>query len=153
MILKCDREIVEATLTSLRKAGEYKHEGIVLWLADRASPSVIVEAYVPMHVADADRFWISPEAMTEMMDYLRSGQRAVAAQVHSHPGIAFHSNVDDAYALPHHAGAFSIVVPFFASGTTVDNFEQCSAFFVLSTQGEWTPMGKPGTQDRIEIEK
>jgi hypothetical protein len=151
--LKCSHQIVEATLASLQKAGERGHEGIVLWLADRANPSVIVEAYVPRHVAQADRFWMSSEAMNEMMDHLRSTRRAAAAQVHSHPGLAFHSQVDDTYALPQHAGAFSVVVPFFGAGTTSDNFEQCSAFFVLSSEGKWEPMGMPDTQDHLEIEK
>ena len=153
MSLRCSHQIVEATLASLQEAGERGHEGIVLWLADRANPNVVVEAYVPRHVARADRFWMSSEAMNATMDHLRSTRRAVAAQVHSHPGLAFHSQVDDAYALPQHAGAFSIVVPFFGAGTTSTNFEQCSAFFVRSLEGKWEPMGLPDAQYQLEIEK
>lgn len=153
MTLTCSRQIIEVTLTFLQEAGQRGHEGIVLWLADRANPSIIVEAYVPRHTAQADRFWISPDAMNEMMDHLRSTRRSVAAQVHSHPGIAFHSRVDDTYALPQHVGAFSIVVPFFAAGTTSSNFEQCSAFFVLSSEGKWEPMGMPNAQYYLEIDR
>lgn len=140
MILKCSRAIIEITLKSLRDAGENEREGIVLWLADRANPQIIVEAYVPPHVAEADRFWISSEGMTKMMNHLRSTQRSVSAQVHSHPEHAFHSWVDDEYAIPQHVGALSIVVPFFARHSTAIAFQYSSAFFVLSPKGEWQPV-------------
>lgn len=38
------------------------------------------------------------------------------ARIHSHPGEAFHSAADDANPVLTHAGALSIVVPFFGLG-------------------------------------
>lgn len=152
MTLRCNRKIVEMTIASLREAGNSELEGIVLWLSDRRKPQLIVEAYIPRHVAYADRFWMSYDDMSAMMNHLRSNRRSVAAQVHSHPKLAFHSWIDDQYAIPRHAGALSIVVPFFAAETTTDNFAHSAAFFVLSSEGKWQPVTPPDIQAQLEIQ-
>jgi hypothetical protein len=152
VILTCPRGIVETSLASLRKAGAKEQEGIILWLAGRANPQLIVEAYVPQHVAEIDRFWISCEAMIGMLNHLRTTRKSVAAQVHSHPNLAFHSWADDEYAIPRHAGALSIVVPFFGTRTTVVDFQQSSAFFALSPEGKWQPVDAPDIRDLFEIQ-
>ena len=54
------------------------------------------------------------------------------AQVHSHPGEAFHSPADDRWAIPRQVGALSIVLPFFAAGISEETFFEQAAVFTLS---------------------
>jgi hypothetical protein len=132
-------EIVTSTLNSLQSAGNDGKEGIVLWLGRRtgADAGVIQQAYVPIHAADADRFWISLEGMRAMMAKLRDEGMALLAQVHSHPRHAFHSEADDHWALVRYVGALSIVLPWFARRSTIASFFSDGAFFQLDANNRW----------------
>jgi proteasome lid subunit RPN8/RPN11 len=139
MTLRCAPGLVDETLVNLRAAGQRGTEGVVLWLAKRPLIDVvtIVEAYVPEHSAEVDVFRIPPSGMAAMMAHLRARKLALAAQVHSHPGPAFHSCADDAWAIVRHEGALSMVVPDFAAGVTAGNFLDKAATFRLSPTDQW----------------
>ncbi|WP_316213766.1 MULTISPECIES: hypothetical protein [unclassified Bradyrhizobium] len=101
---------------------------------------MIVEAFIPEYTARADVFRIPPASMTALMVHLRSQKLALAAQVHSHPKLAFHSETDDKWAIVRHEGALSIVVPHFAKGVTAANFIEKTATFRLSAEDRWLPV-------------
>jgi len=140
--LRCPTRLVEQTLESLRAAGQRGTEGVVLWLAKRplGANAVIVEAFIPEYTARADVFHIPPSGMTTLMTHLRTQKLALAAQVHSHPQLAFHSKADDAWAIVRHEGALSIVVPHFAREVTAENFLKETATFRLSAEDRWLPV-------------
>jgi hypothetical protein len=48
---------------------------------------------------------------------LRKENLGIRVQVHTHPGPAFHSAVDDTYPIIHTPGFLSLVIPNFALGT------------------------------------
>lgn len=75
--------------------------------------------------------------MRELMGHLRRTRTRVVAQVHSHPGRAFHSAADDKWAILRHAGAISIVVPYFAHGVDERTFARQVAAFQLSAEDKW----------------
>src|ERR1044072_177875 len=137
--LRCRHTLIDETLHTLRTAGRRGTEGVVLWLVPRplTNGSAIAEVFVPEHTAEADVFRIPPSGMTTLMAHLRARKLALAAQVHSHPGPAFHSRADDVWAIVRHAGALSIVVPEFARDVTSANFLQRSATFCLSADDRW----------------
>ncbi len=139
ILLRCSSQLIDETLENLRAAGQHGTEGIVLWLAKRplAEGAAITEAFVPEHTAKVDMFHIPSSGMTAMMAHLRLRKLALAAQVHSHPGQAFHSRADDAWAIVRHEGALSIVVPYFAVGVTAANFLEATATFRLSAEDRW----------------
>ena len=60
-------------------------------------------------------------------------------QLHTHPGRAFHSAVDDRLALPRHTGAISIVIPDFADEWN-RNLQQVSVNRHLGA-GVWEELG------------
>lgn len=146
-LIRCPAAIVEETLESLRAAGRAGNEGVALWLASRQAAasgvSDIVRCYVPRHSAEEDRFWIPKDAMHEMMEYLFKNKLRLAAQVHSHPGEAFHSLADDRWALPSQPGALSIVVPDFAVTATAANFIVQAAIYCLSKEAKWKAVKEP----------
>lgn len=63
----------------------------------------------------------------------KNGERLIA-QVHSHPTEAFHSSMDDDYAVVTAAGSLSLVVPDFASRPF--SVSDC-AVFRLTANGTW----------------
>jgi len=129
---------ISQTIKVLQRSGQRRHEGIVFWLGRRAADRIeIVEVYEPAHEAKADFFHIPPHSMQDVQAELRSKRLMIAAQVHSHPMEAFHSQADDTWAVIRHVDAVSIVLPYFASRTSVNTFFSESAVFQLSSANCW----------------
>jgi proteasome lid subunit RPN8/RPN11 len=130
--------MVSQTLRELRRAGTDNRERVVLWLGTRAGNYVSVrEVFVPLQEADEDYFYIPPRGMSELLSHLRQNRLMTAAQVHSHPEHAFHSEADDRWAIVRHEGALSLVVPFFGLSTTEETFVEDTAVFQLSKSNRW----------------
>lgn len=137
--VQISRTLVDETLELLREAGRRPAEGIVLWLGRRNDGVIHVErAHVPIHESDRDYFRIPPEGMAALLRTLGDEGLFVAAQVHSHPGSAFHSEADDRWAIVRHVGALSLVVPHLARATTAATFLTDVAIFRLSATNLWT---------------
>lgn len=151
--LRCPHDLVEETLAHLREAGRDGRECVVFWLADRpVRPGALIrEVYRPDQYAARDIFRIPPEAMTGLMAHLRARRLSLAAQVHSHPGRAFHSRADDVWAVVRHEGALSIVVPDFARRVDARTFIDMAATFRLSTDDQWLGVSRDELSFHLEI--
>lgn len=148
-MIHCSSQVVQATLSFLRAAGEQNSECVVLWLGrpGREATSV-VDCYRPLQLARANRFQIPVEGMDILRAKLRSERLMVAAQVHSHPQEAFHSKADDVWAIVRHGGALSLVVPRFARDTFSENFLAQTKVYRFSDAATWDEV--PG--ERVEQE-
>ncbi|MCV0398179.1 MAG: Mov34/MPN/PAD-1 family protein [Rhizobiaceae bacterium] len=133
--MKVGRDVVAATIERLQDGGRIGHERAVLWLGRGAGR--IEELYEPRQRTRADQFYFDGPSMQLLFGHLRGKRLRVLAQVHSHPGRAFHSEADDDWAIIRHAGALSLVLPRFAQEATVDNFLDLAATYVLSTGNHW----------------
>jgi len=131
------RPLVEETLVQLRAAGHRNSEGIVLWFAPRANRRIISKVLVPIHEASDDYFHISPEGNRQLRGLCITEKLILEAQVHTHPGRAFHSKADDKLAVLRHVDALSIVLPRFAANTTPETFLSDSASFLLNASDRW----------------
>jgi proteasome lid subunit RPN8/RPN11 len=121
-MLKIPRHLIGATVDVLREATFV--ERVVLWLGRRESGGVVVhEVFVPIQETEADYFRIPPHGMSALTDHLHARRLMVAAQVHTHPGDAFHSAADDRWAILRHAGALSFVIARFCQETAAATFE------------------------------
>jgi hypothetical protein len=130
--------VVASSLEALQEAGRANRECVVLWLASRSPTSIdVVDAYRPKQTAAADFFHLPQESMAAVFDVLRQRGLMIAAQVHTHPGQAFHSAADDQWAIIRHVGALSLVLPDFAKRTTAASFLHDIAVFRLSAENEW----------------
>lgn len=133
--IKVGQGVVAATIERLHAGGRMGHERAVLWLG--SAPDRIDELYEPQQQTRADQFYFDRQSMQMLFAHLREKRLRVLAQIHSHPGRAFHSEADDKWAIVRHAGALSLVLPRFAQEATVDNFLNLAATYVLSTRNEW----------------
>jgi proteasome lid subunit RPN8/RPN11 len=125
-------ETVDALCASKRR------ERVVLWLGRRHGHGVRVhEVYVPIQETEADYFRIPHDGMEALFRHMRPRRLMVAAQVHTHPEAAFHSAVDDRWAIVRHHGALSLVVPCFCQATTAATFAQDAKVYQLDEQDEF----------------
>jgi sugar phosphate isomerase/epimerase len=135
-IIQIGRGGIEQTLAFLKQVGQV--ECVVLWLAKKQGGFLNIQTiYLPQQIADYDYFHIPQESMEELFAYLRQNRLMVAAQVHTHPGRAFHSPADDRWAIIRHVGGLSLVLPNFAATTSPETFIKNAAVFRLSENNQW----------------
>lgn len=145
-------KFIGATLAELKAVGLRRSECVVLWLGRRNMDAIdIVEVLKPEQIADLDYFVIPESSMDALMKHLRTERLMIAAQVHTHPKKAFHSIADDKWAIVRHAGALSLVLPFFAQNTEMKSFLDRAAIFSLSPENEWVEVLHSGVARVLRI--
>ena len=70
---------------------------------------------VPQQLASAKHFEVPLDERIRIIRELGNSGEKLLVQLHTHPGRAFHSRVDDRLAIPRHSGAISIVIADFAT--------------------------------------
>jgi hypothetical protein len=124
------------SIDNLKKSDD--KEKVLLWLGKRLEDTYIVEeVFEPTQITDEDFFRVPEYGMSELMDKLRVSRKMIVAQIHTHPFEAFHSLADDTWAIVRHKGAYSLVLPYFASTTNSENFLKNVATFVLDEFNSW----------------
>lgn len=109
------------TQKHLRATGKRGLEGMALWVGLVDGPAArITEVIIPKqqgHRTDHGLAVSVPgDELHRINVHLYKTKQRLIAQVHSHPTEAFHSAMDDRYAIATALGSFSIVVPDFAAG-------------------------------------
>lgn len=150
----CKRSDIEQTLSILKEAGRTRQECLVLWLGQRSPDGVAVKRILrPQQIAGRDFFRVPPRSMRSIMQHLKKERLMIAAQVHTHPFEAFHSEADDRWAIVRHVGAVSLVVPYFATTTTPDNFLDQIALFSLDANNQWIEVPNHLTRQLCRIRR
>ncbi|HMO79576.1 MAG TPA: hypothetical protein PKD24_02175 [Pyrinomonadaceae bacterium] len=133
-----NKNFITETLEHLQKDGRRGVEGVVLWLAGSDSDQIrINQVYRPEQHASWGNFRIPRSSMMGLLRHLRATGSSIAAQVHSHPEEAFHSPIDDEWAIIRHTGALSLVLPDYALRTSLDTFIAHTAVYELSAVNKW----------------
>lgn len=143
--------VLDPTLEVLRNAGERGCEAFVLWGATIEDGSVrfrtvLVPHQVAHRLDEGLLVTVDGNALFQINKALYSRGEILAAQVHSHPTAAFHSDTDDCFSLVTLTGALSVVVPNFGR----DGLGASSdwAWYRLIGEGQWSPLT---AQDRITV--
>jgi hypothetical protein len=115
------QRVLSDTWLFLRERGRHEIEAVVLWVGQVTDMqhAEVLAAIPPPQIAyrgeDGLAVEVPQDALTEFISALPDAIH-VLARVHSHPGEAYHSALDDMNMLISHHGAISIVVPDFARG-------------------------------------
>lgn len=137
-IISVREDHIRRTISELAAAGKRNCEYVVLWVGKREGQRIeIIDFLVPEQIVRADAFRIPRQGMNQIFAHLRETRGFLAAQVHSHPELAFHSSADDEWAIVRHVGALSIVVPYFGDGITRESFSDMTALYRLDSQNRW----------------
>jgi hypothetical protein len=138
--LKISQEHLIESLSLLKEFAD--KERVIFWLGKKDTDAYLVEeVFVPVQITEKDQFIIPPEGMTELLTKLKSTRTMLVAQIHTHPFEAFHSPADDRWAILRHLNAYSIVLPWFGSTTTLNTFHDNAATFVLTHLNKWVEVG------------
>jgi hypothetical protein len=144
-------ELVDKTLEPLQRAGEEGYEAFVLWggRLDEGGRRLVYESiYFPEQTTSRSEegllVVVEGDALFRVNRAFYEHGLTLAAQVHSHPTDAYHSDTDDAYPLMTLVGGLSGVVPDFGQGGR-DRLGDW-AWYRLTGPGEW---GAVGAETRI----
>ena len=91
------------------------------------------------------------DVTAKCFDVIRRTGQLVLAQVHTHPGRAWHSNTDNEWALSDSPGLFSIVVPCFGRYGLQKILTNGVAVYERLTNGDWHPLASSEIQRRIFV--
>lgn len=138
------RSVVTRTHAHLAATGMRGLEGMALWAGVQEGQVFRVrEVIVPQQQGIRSDHGLAvmvpgPELQRINMHLYKSKLRLLA-QIHSHPTHAFHSEMDDEYAIATALGAFSLVVPDFARDPF--SIARCATYRLTSL-----PWWRPGTR-------
>jgi hypothetical protein len=140
------RRRVDQTLEPIREAGQRGYEAFVLWggrLDETGRRLTFESAYFPAQTTgrgdEGLLVVVKGDALFRVNRAFYEHGLALAAQVHSHPTDAYHSDMDDAYPLMTLEGGLSGVVPDFGRGGR-DRLADW-AWYRLVGPGEWALVG------------
>lgn len=140
------RDILRRTFEHFRECGEGCRECQALWLSSWANPAIITEVVHPEHEVHVGGFVLDDRWLNDFWLRLARDNLGICIQVHTHPGAAFHSPIDDAYPVIHTPGFLSLVIPNFALGPI--GFER-AYLTELQDNGGWRQVA---IGDRIILE-
>lgn len=118
-VIRLPGRVVNETMTFLRSRGEDACEGVVLWVghlghAEYHLLHAVVPKQTPIITNDGVGYFVDGTELHRLNLWLRENGLTLLAQVHSHPGEAYHSDTDDRWAVVTKLGGLSLVVPDFA---------------------------------------
>jgi proteasome lid subunit RPN8/RPN11 len=114
--MRLREEVLEQAFGHLRRCGAGERECVVYLTGPIDTADLIDGVIHPVHTATAGGYEVGAGALAELWADLLAARRSVRAQVHTHPGAAYHSARDDDYALIGIPGYLSLVLPDFALG-------------------------------------
>lgn len=147
------RWLLDETVRVLQAAGRDGLEAFVVWggTIEQEGRHVRFESgLVPEqeghNTGEGLLVTVSGRSLFDVNRELYSRGQVLAAQIHSHPTGAFHSDTDDCFSLVTLTGALSIVVPAFGRGGSKDLSGW--AWYRLTGQGQWSELSR---DDKVSI--
>src|SRR5690349_13844847 len=140
----------------LREPGERGFEALVLWAGRWRNVStdifevetVLMPRQRGIQTEDGVAVMVEADALFEMNVMLNDRGLRLIAQLHSHPGEAYHSETDDRYSVVTARGGISLVVPDFAQ----DSFSlDACAVYRLDLGGDWRELQPADARALISI--
>jgi len=116
-LLRLASDILQRTFSNLRECGRGECECAVYWIGPSES-NLVNGVEHPIHRRSPFGYEINDRWLTDFWKRLAASKHSVKAQVHTHPGEAFHSATDDNWPIVSQEGFLSIVIPEFATGET-----------------------------------
>jgi hypothetical protein len=114
-LLRLGSEIIAASFKLLRSCGRGECECVVYWTGP-STEDVVDGVEHPLHRRSPFGYEVADRWLTQFWSQLAGTARSIKAQLHTHPGDAFHSITDDQWPIISQPGFLSIVIPNFATG-------------------------------------
>lgn len=149
-VYKVPSEVVEGTLAHLRNFGRMGLEAVGYWIGPcEETEAKVAGLWVPHFHATPVSYDVEPSEMLRLKQELDESAYVLLAQVHSHPGSAFHSGRDDIHAASPWPGFISVVVP--NGGRVMRPFFAASEVFEHLGKAKWRRLGEKEKHSRFLI--
>jgi len=135
--LRLPSAVLAATFDSLRSCGRGQCECVAYWTGP-AGDHTIDGFEHPDHSRSPYGYEVDDSWLTRFGFKIGGERRSVKAQVHTHPGPAFHSQTDNDWPMVAKAGFLSVVIPNFATGETTLKHAWVGQ---LQQDGSWKHLG------------
>jgi proteasome lid subunit RPN8/RPN11 len=117
--LKLDRVVTNEIVATITRCGNGGRECIVYVVAPASDRHRAAGTLHPSHSATAVSTEVSGAELDRIWDEIARAGQTIVLQVHSHPGRAHHSGIDDHWPVVHRVGFPSLVLAHFGrSGFT-----------------------------------
>jgi hypothetical protein len=151
--IRVPRSLALQAIWHLRQVGLKRFEGLALWAGVRQGEvfqvtQTVIPAQKGIRSRDGVAVAIGPEELHRLNVWLYENKLMLVAQLHSHPGEAYHSETDDEFPVATVVGSVSIVVPDFARHQF--SLPTC-AVYRLSGKGRWEGLTVADAADLISI--
>ena len=148
-------ECADHTYTFLKATGKRNLEGVALWAGSEEGDAFVVKySIIPKqnsyNLEDGLLYNVDGEELYKLGVWLHENKMKLIAQIHTHPGAAYHSETDDAYPIVTKEGSLSIVIPDFAANPM--SIHEWAIYRLLPGKG-WYPLNEDEIESLIEIEK
>ena len=144
------KRILQSSAHELRSLSGGVRESVLLWIGtERPDKALVRRILVPQQIASPMHFKVPLDERVRIIRELGNSSQKVLAQLHTHPGKAFHSFADDRLALPRHTGAISIVIADFAADWDGD-LQKASVNYHLG-EGVWSELSPESVSKLFEI--
>jgi proteasome lid subunit RPN8/RPN11 len=149
--LRIPRPIIDETEFYLKKHALLNEEGMVIWSGIMQRGCKIVRRCLhPRQFCTALGVDIPVEEAQRINEVLYEKGEVLLAQVHSHPGGAFHSHTDNNFAITFTLGFISIVVPFFGQ-IGLSDLDRCG-IWIHEGYGKWRRLSEEEVKKTLAIE-
>lgn len=145
--------LVSEAHAHLQEVGTRDFEGQALWAGRREGPAfhvshTLIPAQTGFRTAGGVGVYVEAEELHRINVWLYQQQLSLIAQLHSHPGSAYHSDTDDAFPVATTVGCLSIVVPSFAQEPFA--LSACAVYRLRPGRG-WASLTPAEAQQLITI--
>jgi hypothetical protein len=134
--MRLPRSLFTRSFDVFRSCGQGRRECVVFWTGPLDEANSVDEIVHPRHRSGVGGYEIEPDWLPQFWLDLYKRRRALRVQVHTHPGAAYHSSVDDDFPAVHTAGFLSLVIPDFACA---EQTLERVALFERDERGVWIP--------------
>jgi hypothetical protein len=147
------RSVADDGQDFLRQVGATGSEGMVLWVGTKdGAVFTVTDLVIPqqrgIRTPDGVCVVVDGTELQRLNLYLYKSGRQLIAQLHSHPTHAYHSAMDDEYAIARIVGSFSLVIPDFA--VRPFSLDDC-AIYRLNANGHWLEMSGDEVAQTINL--
>ncbi len=136
---------IENVYHHLQEAGRNGVECVALWSGHFIENSIfeITSTIIPKQkgykIEEGLLYTVDGEELHRINVWLYNNNQTLVSQIHSHPGLAYHSETDDAYPIVARVGGISIVIPDFAIGP----FSMTDwAVYRLNDENQWIQLNQ-----------
>lgn len=124
---KITNEVIQETIMIMKEEGNHNKEGLVFWSGDiDANIAVIKTVISPEVESTLISAQVNDDGLAYIRKTLKNNNEFLFAQVHSHPGSAFHSIEDETESISYKIGFISIVIPNF--GMHMKDLPECCIY-------------------------